>query len=148
MRVRAIAVAFGTIFGFFLCWATFANPEAIRRMLLLEDAYLFLMFGSALAVGSIGVRLLHRYQRIPLPVTQPEQRHFVGAAIFGTGWAISDACPGPVAAQLGRGFGWGLCTAAGIVLGIVLYFRRQERAVASPATTPPGRVRTTRAPAA
>ena len=148
MRTRLIATGFGTIFGFVLCWATFANPEAIRRMLLLEDAYLFLMFFSALAVGSVGVRLVHRHRGIPLPVTRPERRHVVGATIFGLGWAISDACPGPIAAQLGRGFGWSLCTAAGMVLGIVLYFRRQERAALARAATPPGRAQTTQAPAA
>jgi uncharacterized membrane protein YedE/YeeE len=143
MRIRAVATGFGIVFGFVLCWATFANPEAIRRMLLLEDSYLFLMFACAVAVGSVGVRLLHRRQGLPLPVTRPEGRHVVGAAIFGLGWAISDACPGPVAAQLGRGFGWGLCTTAGIVIGIALYFRRQERAEETAATR--DRARTTRA---
>jgi uncharacterized protein len=113
MRTKAISVAFGTVFGFLLCWGTFGNPDAIRRMLLLEDAYLFEMFAIAVLVGSVGVRLVQRRRGTPLPKAMPERRHFVGAAIFGTGWAISDACPGPVATQLGRGFGWSLCTAGG-----------------------------------
>ena len=128
MRVKTISVGFGTLFGFLLCWGTFGQPDAIRRMLLLEDAYLYLMFASAVAVGAMGVRLVHRLRDMPLPKTKPERRHVVGAAIFGAGWAVSDACPGPIATQLGRGFGWSLCTAGGIVLGILLYLRRQESA--------------------
>jgi len=49
-----------------------------------------------------------------------------GALIFGAGWAISDACPGPTAAQLGQGIGWSLFTIAGVVTGITLFSRRQE----------------------
>ena len=48
--------------------------------------------------------------------------------MFGTGWALSGACPGPVATQLGQGVAWSLFTIAGIVTGIVLYKRRQAAA--------------------
>jgi hypothetical protein len=134
MRTKGISVAFGTVFGFLLCWATFGNPDAIRRMLLLKDAYLYEMFVTALVVGGIGVRLVQRRRGERIAKTMPERRHVVGAVIFGTGWAICDACPGPVATQLGRGFGWSLCTAGGILIGILLYLRREERAESAPST--------------
>ncbi len=61
----------------------------------------------------------------------------VGAAIFGAGWAVSDVCPGPVAAQLGQGILWSLPLLAGVLLGINLHMRRGE----APATQgPEGRV--------
>jgi uncharacterized membrane protein YedE/YeeE len=46
--------------------------------------------------------------------------------VFGLGWGLSDACPGPVATQVGQGIGWGLVTLTGIVIGVSLYLRQGE----------------------
>ena len=56
----------------------------------------------------------------------PTRRHLAGAAIFGLGWGIADACPGPIAAQVGQGIGWGLATFAGVIIGVYLFLRREE----------------------
>jgi len=48
--------------------------------------------------------------------------------LFGTGWAVAGACPGPVAAQLGQGVTWSLFTVTGVVLGIVVALRTEPRA--------------------
>ena len=64
-------------------------------------------------------------------VQRPERRHFVGSVIFGIGWAIADACPGPIATQLGQGVAWSLFTIVGLVLGIVLFLRRRPEPVDS-----------------
>jgi uncharacterized membrane protein YedE/YeeE len=134
-RIRIASVAFGTLFGFLLAWSTFAQPDAIREMLLFEDWYLYPTFASAVAVGFVGVRLLRWHglrslltgERVTWATLQPQRRHVVGSVIFGTGWGLSDACPGPVAAQIGGGLLWSLCTAAGIVFGILLFFARSDR---------------------
>ena len=138
MRLNATAAALGGVFGFMLCWSTLADPDAIRRMLLFEDWYLYAMFPLAVATGFVGVRLVRhsgvRALFTGAPVTwsisRPERRHIVGSVLFGIGWAIADACPGPIAAQLGRGLAWSLCTAFGVFAGIALYFRR-ERSLAA-----------------
>ena len=49
-----------------------------------------------------------------------------GALIFGVGWGISDACPGPIAAQFGQGIGWAVWTLTGVLVGVYLYLRRGE----------------------
>ena len=49
--------------------------------------------------------------------------------MFGTGWAVADACPGPIATQLGQGIWWSVFTIAGLVTGIVIYLRGQRQAV-------------------
>jgi hypothetical protein len=37
----------------------------------------------------------------------------VGSVVFGVGWGVVDACPGPIANQLGQGaWWWGLWTLA------------------------------------
>jgi uncharacterized protein len=135
MRVRVAAVAFGAVFGFAISWGQFTDPDRLREMLLLEDPYLYLMMATAVAIGFVGARLLRRLHARALltgaPVSwttnRPERRHVVGAAIFGVGWAVTDSCPAPIAGQLAQGALWSLFTIAGVLLGIALFFRRQER---------------------
>ena len=130
--VRLAAVLFGAAFGFLISWGQFTDPDRIRDMLLLKDAYLYLMMASAIAVAGTGTWLLRRRRARALltgePVsverTRPERRHLVGAAIFGVGWAVADSCPAPIAAQLTQGVAWSLFTIAGMTIGIVLYRRR------------------------
>jgi uncharacterized membrane protein YedE/YeeE len=50
----------------------------------------------------------------------PRRPHVVGSVIFGVGWALADACPGPIATQVGQGVLWSLFTITGVVAGIVL----------------------------
>ena len=148
--MRRAALAFGAVFGFVLSWSQTTQPDRIQDMLLLKDPYLYLMLGSAVAVGTIGTRLLRRRgfralvtgERISWETLRPQRRHVVGSAIFGAGWAVSDACPGPIAAQLGQGFAWALFTAVGVIIGVELHLRRQERtatASAPSARTAPAR---------
>ena len=140
-RLFAAGLGFGLLFGFLLSWGRLTDPDVIRDMLLLKEAYVFLMMGSAVAVGFVGVKLLlRRRQRalltgeeVSVRTERPERRHVIGSATFGLGWAIACTCPGPVAAQLGQGIGWGLCTAAGIVGGVLLFNARRSRAPREPA---------------
>jgi uncharacterized protein len=145
MSVRLAALALGAVFGIAMSWGQFVDPDRIRDMLLLRDLYLYLMMGTAVAVGFLGTRVLRRLRARALltgdPVTwetsRPERRHVVGAAIFGVGWAIADTCPAPIAAQLGQGVLWSLFTFAGVLVGILAYLRRQE--APTPAPRRPGR---------
>lgn len=136
MSIRLTAALFGAAFGFLISWGQFSDPDRIRDMLLLRDPYLYLMMFSAIAVAGAGTFLLRRRharavltgERIYVERTRPERRHFVGAAIFGVGWAIADSCPAPIAAQLTQGVLWSLFTIAGIAIGVFAFLRRQESA--------------------
>jgi uncharacterized membrane protein YedE/YeeE len=140
--VRAASVGFGVAFGFLLAWGGLADPDVIRDMLLLEDSYVYLMLASAVAVGLVGTRLLVRRRaralitgdEVACTTDRPEWRHVTGSVLFGTGWAIACVCPGPAAVQLGQGIGWGVLTLAGMVIGVRLFFLREERAGAGPRT--------------
>jgi uncharacterized protein len=139
MAIRVAAILFGSGFGFLLSWGQFTSPDRIRDMLLLEDAYLYEMMFSAMAVGFIGIRLLRRFHARALVsgdlvawVTErPARHHITGAFLFGLGWAITDSCPAPIAGQLAQGVWWSIATIAGVFVGIEIYFRRQERPVRS-----------------
>lgn len=137
-RIKLVCVALGAVFGFLLAWARMSDPDVIRDMLLLKSSYLYLMMGSAVAVGFVGTRVVQRARGRALMtgeplvrcVESPERRHVVGSVLFGLGWAIADACPGPIFAQLGQGMRWGVWTMVGVVTGVVIYARRTAPAEA------------------
>jgi uncharacterized membrane protein YedE/YeeE len=146
-RSRVAGAVIGIVFGITLCWSGMASPVVIRQALLLEKSYLFLFFASAVLTSFIGLRVLKRVQsralitgdRIAWSPEPPERRHVVGAALFGLGWGVADACPAPIATQLGQGIGWAIFTMTGVVLGVRWYLRRQ--AVETEPATDSSRVR-------
>jgi uncharacterized membrane protein YedE/YeeE len=133
---RLAAFVVGAVFGLTLSWSGMTDPVVLQDGLLFRDAYLMLFFASALATAFVGMRVLKVLQARALltgePVSwttvRPERRHIVGSLLFGAGWAIADACPGPIAAQLGQGVAWSLVTTVGLLLGVWLFVRRQGAA--------------------
>jgi uncharacterized membrane protein YedE/YeeE len=136
-RPRAIAAGLGLAFGFVLAWTQMTDPDAIRRMLLLEEAYFFLVMASSVAVAFGGLRLVRARRRDASgwPASRPARCHVTGSVVFGAGWGISCSCPGPIAAQLGQGVHWSVWTIGGIVLGVAVY-DRWHRLVDRPAPRP------------
>jgi uncharacterized membrane protein YedE/YeeE len=133
--VRLAGLLVGLVFGVVLSWSGMSDPDVIRGALLFEESYLFLFFASAVLVASVGVRLLRgrrsllTRERIDWRSTPVQRRHIAGSVLFGTGWALADACPGPIATQLGQGIIWSLFTLAGVVVGIWVFLRRQPSAI-------------------
>jgi hypothetical protein len=133
----------GLVFGVVLAWSGMTSPVIIRQALLFQRAYLFLFFASAVLVAMIGVTLLRRRRVravfVARPVSwasqTPARRHIVGSLIFGIGWGICDACPGPVATQIGQGIGWAVFTLAGVIIGVYT-FLALSRTETEPATEP------------
>jgi uncharacterized protein len=136
MSKQLTGLIVGAVFGVALSWTGMSSPEVIRGALLFEDSYLFLMFASAVATAFVGIRVLRALRARALltgepvgwSVAPPERRHVVGSLMFGTGWAISGACPGPIATQLGQGVAWSLFTLAGVVVGIAIFLRARAPA--------------------
>ena len=125
MRTRVAGGLVGVVFGVTLSWTGMSSPEVVRDALLLDSAYLYLFFASAVATATLGLWLLRRARVRPCsPASRsagsPRRRgadHVVGSLIFGVGWAVADACPGPIATQVGQGVLWSLFTITGVVAG-------------------------------
>ena len=136
MGTRLAGGLVGVVFGVTLSWTGMSSPEVLREGLLLDNAYLYLFFASALATSTLGLALLRRARVRALltgePVAwardAPRRRHVVGSLIFGAGWGVADACPGPIATQVGQGVVWSLFTIAGVMAGIVLSMRVRDSA--------------------
>jgi uncharacterized membrane protein YedE/YeeE len=136
MSTRVAGALIGVVFGVVLSWSGMTSPEVIRQGLLFQSSYLFLFFFGAVATSFVGLRLLKvkappallTGERVQWEPVRPERRHVVGSLLFGIGWGVSGACPGPIATQLGQGIVWGVPTTVGLVFGIVLFRRLQARA--------------------
>jgi uncharacterized membrane protein YedE/YeeE len=132
MRSPLAAALIGVVFGLTLCWSGVSDPVVIRHALLFQTAYLFLMFASAVLVATVGLWLLRRRRGaralltgapLTCPRDRPGRRHVVGSVLFGLGLGIADACPGPIATQVGEGVPWALFTIAGVIAGVYAFLR-------------------------
>jgi len=73
-------------------------------------------------------------------VQAPHRHHVAGGVLFGLGWSIAATCPGPVAAQLGRGQFVSLFTIAGLMTGILVCDRIRSRRPSTARDAPIGDV--------
>jgi uncharacterized membrane protein YedE/YeeE len=126
MKLRLSGLALGIVTGFVFAWARLTDPSSFRRMLSLDSPRIYLLMTGAVAVAFVGARLLRGRralftgERIDWRAGRPKRGHLIGSVLFGIGWGITDACPGPTAAQLGCGRMLALAVAAGIVVGVRL----------------------------
>ena len=140
MRTRTAAALVGVVFGVTLCWTGLTSPVVLRNGLLFHSAYLYLFFASAVITAFVGLRLLRVLgaralitgERVSWAPVRPSRPHVVGALLFGIGWAVADACPGPIATQLGQGVWWSLATIVGLTVGLRLATRRTAARSAGP----------------
>ena len=102
----------GVLFGIVLTKGELVSWFRIEEALRFKGAYLYEVFASALAVAAPGFALLKRRQARSLtgePIAIPPKvlgrgvRYVVGGAVFGLGWGIVGACPGPLFALMGAG---------------------------------------------
>jgi uncharacterized protein len=129
MTPKTVAFSLGTAFGFVLGWARLTDYDVIRDMLLLRRADVFLLMMSATLTAAIGVRLLRAlhvrsvldHAPIAWTTQAPRRQHAIGGVVFGIGWSLAGTCPGPVAAQLGRGQITAVFTIVGLLCGILIH---------------------------
>ena len=134
--MKLIALLFGTGFGFMLSWAWITDYDVIRNMLLFRELDVYFMMGAAMVTAAIGVRLLRAAgvkavvggEPANWTLTKPGRHHVYGSLLFGLGWGIAGTCPGPIAAQLGRGQWAAWFTIAGVFAGVALFGYLKDRA--------------------
>jgi uncharacterized membrane protein YedE/YeeE len=127
-------VVLGILFGIILTKSQVISWFRIQDMFLLRDAHMYLVIGSAVVVGAISVALLKAF-KIKSATGEPinfkgkefNKGFIIGGGLFGIGWAITGACPGPIFAQIGTGAYPAIFTLAGAIVGALLYhFNRSK----------------------
>ena len=143
--MKLISLLFGAGFGFMLSWAQITEYDVIRNMLLFKELDVYFMMGAAMFTAAAGVRLLRAAgvkavvggEPVNWALTNPARHHVYGSLLFGLGWGIAGTCPGPIAAQLGRGQWAAWFTVAGVFAGVALFGYLKERAERSAAVPAP-----------
>lgn len=119
----------GIFFGLVMAKSEAVSWFRIQEMFHFQSFHMYGVIGSALAVGVTGTWLIKRY-RIkdfsgnPLVFHDKDKsfpRYIIGGTIFGMGWALSGACPGPMVVLIGKGYFSILIVVAGAILGTYLY---------------------------
>jgi uncharacterized membrane protein YedE/YeeE len=122
------ALLLGGCFGVVLVKSEVCSWFRIQRMFRFEEAHMYLVICAAVAAGVVSVLVL-RALRPNTAQGQPVQIRrkgftkgtILGGLLFGMGWAVTGACPGPIYAQLGSGAHQALATFAGAFAGAYLY---------------------------
>jgi uncharacterized membrane protein YedE/YeeE len=101
----------GTFFGIVMTKSEAISWYRIQEMFRFESIHMYGIIGTAVVVGVIGVALSKRFNwrtsegkgwsLSPKDMSVP--RYLFGGTIFGLGWAMTGACPGPMFTLLGRG---------------------------------------------
>lgn len=125
----------GILFGITLTKAEVVSWFRIYEMFRFQSFHMYGVIGSAVVLGIIVIQLIKRYQLksmdgIPIVIQPKEfsiQRYLLGGTIFGLGWALTGACPGPLFILLGNGFGVILVVIASALLGTYTYGLLRER---------------------
>ena len=119
----------GIFFGIILVKSEAVSWYRIYEMFRFQSFHMYGIIGSAVIVGVIAVWLIKRYkmksikdQEITLnPKDRVFTRYIVGGTIFGLGWALAGACPGPMFVLVGTGVFSMLIVIAAAVLGTFVY---------------------------
>lgn len=103
-------VAAGILFGIILVKAEVISWFRIQEMFRLQSFHMFGVIGSAVVVGALSVWLIKRFrirtlngEPIEILPKQFSKGQIYGGLLFGFGWALTGACPGPLFAQIGSG---------------------------------------------
>ena len=101
---------FGMLFGVVLIKSEVVSWFRIQEMFRLQSFHMFGVIGSAVVVGAISVFIIKKFniktirgEEIIFPKKEFNKGQIYGGLIFGFGWAMTGACPGPLYAQLGYG---------------------------------------------
>lgn len=119
----------GTVFGIVLTKAELISWFRIYEMFRFEAFHMYGVIGSAVVVGIVITQIIKRTRMKSLSgdpiVINPKEfsipRYLIGGTIFGLGWALTGACPGPLFVQVGNGYLVMIVAIASGLLGTYVY---------------------------
>lgn len=107
-----IVLLLGTFFGVLLVKSEAISWFRIQEMFRFQSIHMYGILGSAVVVAGISLALLKRFgiktafgeaANIPPRDWERGRAQLFGGTIFGLGWALLGACPGPLYALIGSG---------------------------------------------
>ncbi len=124
----------GILFGILLVKAEVISWFRIQEMFRLQSFHMYGVIGSAVAVGMLSVWIIKKKkiktiygEPIEFVTKQLNKGNIIGGLLFGFGWAITGACPGPLFAQIGTGATVTFITLLSAVAGTWVYGYLREK---------------------
>jgi hypothetical protein len=119
----------GIIFGIVMYKSEAASWFRIYEMFQFGSFHMYGIMGSAVVIGMIGVQWLKKKKVKALdgtnlsltPKDKGIKRYLFGGIIFGLGWGLVGACPGPMYTLVGAGFVSIFLILLGAIIGTFLY---------------------------
>ncbi|AVR46078.1 transporter [Christiangramia fulva] len=127
----------GIFFGIVMFKSEAASWFRIYEMFRFESFHMYGIIGSALVLGILGIQFIKRKKMkdftghpiifIPKEKTKTFSRYIFGGTIFGLGWALAGACPGPIYTLIGAGYVSMLVVFVSAILGTFVYGLLKEK---------------------
>lgn len=125
---------YGVGFGIILTKAEVISWFRIQEMFRFQSFHMYGIIGSAIVVGAMSILLLKKLnikasngEEIVF-LKKPYNKGFViGGILFGLGWALTGACPGPIFALIGNGYSVFIVTMIFALFGAWIYGLLQEK---------------------
>jgi uncharacterized protein len=124
----------GTLFGIVFVKAEIISWYRIQEMFRFHSFHMYGVIGSAVIVGMLSVWIIKKFK---IKTIQNETVVFhdksfqwgqvIGGIMFGLGWALTGACPGPLFAQIGSGFVVVIVTLLSAIAGTWVYGLLSQR---------------------
>jgi uncharacterized membrane protein YedE/YeeE len=121
-------LAIGIAFGIILVKAEIISWFRIQEMFRLQSFHMYGVIGSAVAVGILSVWIIKRFniktvygEKIEFHSRSFNKGQIFGGLLFGFGWAVTGACPGPLFAQIGTGATVTVITLLSAIAGTWVY---------------------------
>jgi uncharacterized membrane protein YedE/YeeE len=124
----------GIVFGLALTKGEAISWYRMQEMFRFESFHMFGLFMTAVPVAAISILIIRRVnaraangQSIEIPARPYHHGLILGGLIFGFGWALTGACPGPLYGQIGAGYTVTIITFLAAVLGTWVFAWLQPR---------------------
>jgi len=118
----------GILFGIFLTKSEAISWYRMQEMFRFQGFQMYGIFMTAIPVGIISILLIKKFrirtidkEAIIIPLKKFNRGYIIGGFIFGLGWALTGACPGPLFAQIGSGVGVVIITLISALAGTWVY---------------------------
>ena len=119
----------GFVFGIVLTKSEAVSWYRIYEMFQLDSFHMYGIITTAIITGLIGIQFIKRnkvkdFSGNAIRIPDKEKgtfRYWIGGLIFGLGWALVGACPGPIFILIGAGYSAILVVFGGALLGTFLY---------------------------
>jgi len=118
----------GILFGILLIKGEVVSWFRIQEMFRLQSIHMYGIIGSAVLTGMISIQLIKKFhvktvdhEEIKIIPKTYHKGFIYGGVIFGIGWAITGACPGPLFAQVGSGATVVIVTLLSAIAGTWMY---------------------------